>query len=151
LDAVGALWQQLVDYHVQVDGRLPPAVAGGGQRYARRLYDKLDDPYARLLVAEQGGAVVGFVFGMIVDLAPDMFEQEVSGFLADIFVAAEHRQGGVGRELVKTLEAWFAGRGVRHYEWHVAAQNENALAFWRALGGEPMLVRMRAEVNGGDA
>lgn len=151
LDAVGALWQQLVDYHVQVDGRLPLAVANGGQRYARRLYDKLDDPYARLLVADANGTVIGFVLGMIVDLAPDMFEQEVSGFLADIYVAAEYRQRGVGRKLVRALEAWFGERGVRHYEWHVAAQNRDAVAFWQALGGEAVMVRMRTDMNGDGA
>ena len=148
LSRVGTLWQELVDYHVQVDTRLPLAVPNGGQRYARRLYDKLDDPYARLLVAESQGDLIGFVLGMIVDLAPDMFEQEVSGFLADIFVKADYRHRGVGRSLVKSLEAWFAERGVRHYEWHVAAHNASALAFWRAMGGEAMMVRMRTNLNG---
>lgn len=148
IEQIGALWEQLVDYHVLLDQRLPGPVSHGGRRYARRLYDKLSDEYARILVAADGETVVGYVIGMIVDLMPDLFEQEVSGFLADIYVMPAYRQRGVGRRLVKTLVAWFQERNVRYYEWHVSAQNTDAIAFWRELGGEPLMIRMRAPVVG---
>lgn len=147
IEQIGALWEQLVDYHVLLDQRLPGAIANGGRRYARRLYDKLTDEYAHILVAVDGATVVGYVIGMIVDLMPDLFEQDVSGFLADIFVLPAYRQQGVGRRLVTTLATWFQERGVQHYEWHVSAQNTDAIAFWRALGGESLMIRMRASIT----
>jgi ribosomal protein S18 acetylase RimI-like enzyme len=151
IEAVGRLWTNLVDYHVALDHRLPSAVPNGGRRYARRLYDKLDDPFARLLVADAGGQVVGFVLGMIVDLVPDVFEQEPSGFLADIYVDAAYRRHGIGRRLVEALMTWFQERGVTYYELHVAALNAEGLAFWRALESEPVMVRMRTPVSKGNS
>jgi ribosomal protein S18 acetylase RimI-like enzyme len=150
IESIGHLWEQLVAFHLSLDDRLPAAVRGGGRRYARRLYDKLHDPYACLLVAERGDGVIGFVLGMIVDLAPDVFEQEASGFLADIYVDTAHRNLGIGRALVNSLTAWFRERGVRYFEWHVAARNEAGIAFWRAMGGDAMMLRMRATIRKDD-
>lgn len=147
IEQIGTLWEQLVDYHVLLDHRLPGSVSNGGRRYARRLYDKLTDEYARILVAVDGETVVGYVIGMVVELMPDLFEQEASGFLADIFVLPVYRQRGVGRLLIATLADWFRGRGLLHYEWHVAANNTDAIAFWREIGGEPLMIRMRASVG----
>lgn len=147
IETIGQLWEQLVEHHTHLDTRLPESVPNGGRRYARRLYDTLRDDYARLLVAVVEGKVVGYVLGMIVDLAPDMFEQETSGFLADIFVAPHSRRTGAGRALVLELARWFRERGVQYYEWHVAARNVEALAFWQSVGGEAVMVRMRASVN----
>jgi len=73
--------------------------------------------------------------------------QEPSGFLADIYVDAEYRRGGVGKALVAGLVDWFHEKGLSYYEWHVAARNEDSLAFWRSLGGREVMLRMRAEVD----
>ncbi len=140
------LWAALVEYHRQLDPDLPPAVPQGARRYARRLLDRLDDPMSRVLVAEVDGAVVGYVLGVVVDLAPEMFAQEASGFLADIFVDEAHRRAGVGRALVAALVKWFHERGLHYYEWHVAARNPAGVAFWRSVGGREVMLRMRAEV-----
>ncbi|NDJ60639.1 MAG: GNAT family N-acetyltransferase, partial [Chloroflexi bacterium] len=63
-----------------------------------------------------------------------------------IYVDTAHRRYGVGRALVTALRAWFHERGLRHFEWHVAAHNPAGIAFWRALGGRSVLLRMRADV-----
>jgi ribosomal protein S18 acetylase RimI-like enzyme len=146
IEQIGKMWEKLVDYHVLLDARLPGSVHNGARRYARRLYGKLDDDYSRILVAEVDRQVVGYVIGMLVDLTPDLFLQEESGFLADIFVEPTYRQHGIGRQLVNALARWFRERGVQHFEWHVAASNTDALAFWREVGGEPLMIRMRADV-----
>jgi GNAT superfamily N-acetyltransferase len=86
------------------------------------------------------------VLGVVVDLAPELFAQEPSGFLADIYVDADHRRGGVGTALVNGLTDWFRQRNVRFFEWHAAAQNPDGIAFWRALGGRDVMVRMRADI-----
>ena len=147
IDAIARLWEALVAYHRELDLDLPPAAFNGARRYARRLIERLHDPLARVLVAEVDGRVVGYVLGVVVDLAPEMFEQEPSGFLADIYVDEAQRGTGVGRALVQTLVAWFKSRGMRYYEWHVATRNDAGLAFWRAMGGRDVMLRMRADLE----
>lgn len=147
IDAVAQLWEALVAYHRDLDDSLPPAAPQGARRYARRLFDRLDDPMARVLVADLDGQVVGYVLGVIVDLAPEMFAQDASGFLADIYVDAAHRRAGIGTALVAALTAWFREKGLRYFEWHVAARNEDSLAFWRSVGGREVMLRMRAALD----
>ncbi len=147
VDAVARLWEALVAYHRQLDTSLPPAAPQGARRYARRLLDRIDDPMSRVLVADVDGTVVGYVLGVIVDLTPEMFMQDASGFLADIYVDESYRRSGVGRALVTELVDWFRQKGVHYFEWHVAARNEDSIAFWRSLGGREVMLRMRADLD----
>lgn len=97
VDTIAHLWEALVAYHGDLDPSLPPSAPQGARRYARRLLDRIDDPMSRLFVSEVDGKVVGYVLGVIVELAPEMFQQEASGFLADLFVEEGYRRSGLGR------------------------------------------------------
>lgn len=147
VETVARLWEALVAHHRALDDSLPDLTPLGMVRYARRLEDQLDNPMACVLVAEASGEIVGYVLGVVVDLAPEMFAQEPSGFLADIFVEEGWRRSGIGRALVQSLAEWFRQRGMRYFEWHAAARNAEALAFWRGVGGREVMVRMRAELE----
>jgi GNAT superfamily N-acetyltransferase len=146
-DAIGMLWAELVAYHRTLDPDLPIAAADGARRYARLLVQRLHDPNIYACVAESGGRPIGFALGMIVDLAPDIFAEEPCGFLADIYVDAAHRRQGIGRRLVQAVVDWFQERGVSYFDWQVASLNAEGLAFWRALGGRDLMIRMRANVE----
>jgi GNAT superfamily N-acetyltransferase len=146
-DAVAAMWESLVEYHVALDDGLPPAAPNGARRYARRLLERAADPLTQVLIAEVDGIAAGYVLGVVVDLVPEMFEQEASGFLADIFVVEAFRRAGVGEALVEALGAWFKARGIRYFEWHVAARNAAGLAFWQAMGGREVMIRMRKDLT----
>ncbi len=146
-DAIARMWQALTDYHVRLDPRLPGATPGAAERYASRLLERRDDPHTRAYVAEVGGQVVGYVLGTIIDLHPDLFEHVDSGFIADIYVDPAYRRLGIARDLVETINAWFAGQGVQHVEWQVAAANTVGLRFWEAIDGLAIMVRMRAELG----
>jgi ribosomal protein S18 acetylase RimI-like enzyme len=144
---IAQLWESLVAYHQALDAALPGAAPNGAGRYAKRLLQHLDDPYTCALVAEEDGRVVAFVLGMIIDLLPDVFAQEPSGFLADIFVDSANRRRGIGRALVAALQEWFHQQNVTHFDWHVSARNAEALAFWRSIGGHEVMIRMRANLG----
>lgn len=146
-DDIARLWEALVHYHHRLDPSLPQAASDGGYRYALRLIDRMDDSHTRIFVAEEAGELVGYGLAMIVDLAPEMFVQEYSGFLADIFVDEQVRQRGIGHQLVNAIRQWFSECGVTHYEWYVASKNPAGLAFWRTVGGQDVLIRMRAELE----
>jgi ribosomal protein S18 acetylase RimI-like enzyme len=143
-EAIGQLWSALVAHHHALDPALPTAAAEGPVRYARAIGDHLRSPTTLVLVAECDGRIVGYALGVVADMVSSFFAHEATGFIADLFVSPGCRRQGVGRQLVTALAGWFAERGLRQFEWHVAAHNEEAMAFWRSLGGAPVLIRMRA-------
>jgi len=144
---IARFWESLVAFHQALDSDLPIAAPNGAGRYTKHLLQYLDDPQTRALVAEADGRVVGYVLGMIVDLLPDVFAQEPGGFLADIYVDSAYRRRGIGGALVAALQAWFHEQGVTHFDWHVAAHNPDALAFWHSIGGREVMIRMRATLG----
>jgi ribosomal protein S18 acetylase RimI-like enzyme len=145
--AIGKLWEKLVMYHRELDQDMPQATANGAELYGRNLRSRLNDSHTRVFVAEEDGRVVGYVLGVVVDLLPEIFEQELSGFLADIYVDEAYRGRGIGRDLVAALAAWFRDQGVRYFDWHVAAANQEALAFWEHIGARPTQIRMRVDIG----
>ena len=149
-EVIGQLWEQMVRYHAQYDPLTFRAAEDGAAMYARGICDRLQDPMARVLVAEIDGGVRGYVSGVIADITTEMFLPLRCGFLADIFVAAAYRRRGLGRDLVERLCLWFRAQDVAHFEWQVSASNRAALEFWRSIGGETTIVRMRAPIKGRD-
>jgi ribosomal protein S18 acetylase RimI-like enzyme len=146
-DAIARLWQTLTDEHVQLDPRLPVAVPGAAESYAERLLERRDDPFTRTFVATVGDQVVGYILGAVIDLTADLFEYEDSGFIADVFVNPAYRRRGIARQLVETMNRWFAERGVFRVEWQVASANLTAIRFWEAVGGRPITIRMRVSLD----
>lgn len=144
--AIVELWSSLVAYHRELTSDLPAAAANGGARYAKRLIQRLDDPFTHILVAEDEGRVIGFALGMIVDLLPDIFDVEPGGYLADLFIDSSYRHRGLGRELIEQMINWFREQQIRYIELSVAVQNEQAIAFWKAVGGREVMLRMRIDV-----
>lgn len=149
-DVLAQMWLSLVAVHRSLDTNLPPAARGGEHRYVRRIMDRLEDPYTSTLIAEIDGEVVGYALAMVVDLMPDIFTEPPAGFLADIYVEPHARRQGVGRSLVTSVQEWFRRCGVQYFDWQVAAHNPAGLAFWRSIGGQDVMMRMRARLGAKD-
>lgn len=85
---------------------------------------------AEAWVAETGeGVVVGYAVGWVV---ADEAE------LANIAVAEGHRRGGVGRQLLETIEGRAALRGARRIYLEVREGNASARAFYGSHGYRPV-------------
>jgi ribosomal protein S18 acetylase RimI-like enzyme len=147
ITTISQLWYELAQYHTQLDEKMPQPVLDGKARYEMRLSSALQDPNAQVIVAEVDEKVMGYVLGMVIDLLPEMFAADRAGFLADIYVAPTYQRQGYGYALVDALRDWFQARGIKHFEWHVATSNPNAIAFWRKIGGQDVMLRMRADIN----
>ena len=146
---IGQLWMDMVAYHQQFDPVMFRAVAGGGDLYARRILDRLRDRQSQVLVAECDGGAQGYCLAAIADITADLFLPLRCGLLADIYVAPAYRRRGLGRGMIERAMLWFRQRDINHFEWHVSAGNDAAIAFWRALGGQATMLRMRAGIGGG--
>ncbi|GAB5490263.1 MAG: hypothetical protein Phog2KO_04780 [Phototrophicaceae bacterium] len=148
VDAVGKLWFELVTYHQDLSDMMPIPAEDGAERYSARIRWSVDDNHVQTFVAEDEGEIVGYVYGTVVDLLPEMFKDERAGIVGDIYVTGKKRGTGVGTALMETMKNWFKLRGVTHYEWYVAAMNEQGIRFWeKTMGGKPVMVRMRADID----
>ncbi len=92
-------------------------------------------PYAEALLAEEGGRPVGFALFFH---SYSTFLGKPGIFLEDLFVEPEHRRKGHGRALLRAVARIAAERDCGRLEWSVLDWNENAIAFYRSLGAEPL-------------
>ena len=92
-------------------------------------------PYAEVLLAEEGGAAVGYALFFPVY---STFRGEPALYLEDLFVVPEHRGKGHGKALLRALAGLAVERGYPRLDWAVLNWNEPALRFYRALGAVPM-------------
>jgi GNAT superfamily N-acetyltransferase len=59
-------------------------------------------------------------------------------YLEDLYVRPAHRGTGLGRALLARLAAICRERGYARLEWSVLDWNAPSIAFYRAIGAEPM-------------
>jgi GNAT superfamily N-acetyltransferase len=91
--------------------------------------------YADVLLAEQGGDVVGFALFFH---NFSTFRGQPGIYLEDLFVKPECRGHGHGKALLKALAKLAVERGCGRLEWAVLNWNEPAIEFYKSLGAEPM-------------
>ena len=98
-----------------------------------------EEKNAIVRVAEKAcGEMVGFVIVHV--------EQVVTGWRAYVVtldVAAEYRQQGLARRLMKAVEASAMAVGVRWMQLHVFTGNAGAIRFYERLGYERIRVQRR--------
>lgn len=68
--------------------------------------------------------------------------------LKELYVRAAHRGQGVGRQLMLWLARHAVDQGCGRMDWHVRSWNERGIAFYRALGAEPVADRLSFRLSG---
>jgi GNAT superfamily N-acetyltransferase len=91
-------------------------------------------PYAEVLVAEDGGAAVGYALFFH---SYATFLGQPGIFLEDLFVEPGHRGRGLGRALMAAVAKLAVGRGCGRVEWAVLDWNEPSIRFYDSLGAAP--------------
>lgn len=82
------------------------------------------------LVAEDDGAIVGFLFGFTIGHAP------TTGYIHMVGIHPEHRRAGIGKILYAEFTARCLERGASRLKTIAVSGDESAIAFHRALGFE---------------
>lgn len=91
------------------------------------------------LVAEHvEDGVVGVIFGRII--VNNHYTPSRAGQIDQAFVHSDHRRLGVGSRLVALLCGFFAAEGAEDISLRYVAGNEEAAAFWAALGFAPRII-----------
>ena len=96
-----------------------------------RLLELLEEPRARVLVAEGKGGVVGAVSLWI---KPDLAHGDVVVEVPMLVVSADARRQGIGKLLVEKVQSIAAVENVALLELIATRENDIARAFYRSLG-----------------
>jgi GNAT superfamily N-acetyltransferase len=92
-------------------------------------------PAAEALIAEKGGAPVGFALWFT---TYSTFNGAPGFYVEDVYVQPEHRGGGIGRAMFRHLARLALARGCKRMEWSVLDWNEPSVQFYRGIGAKPV-------------
>jgi GNAT superfamily N-acetyltransferase len=91
--------------------------------------------YAEVLLAEEGGVVVGFALFFH---NYSTFRAKPGIYLEDLFVIPEARGKGYGKALLRALAKLAVARDCSRVDWSVLNWNEPSIQFYKALGAIPL-------------
>ena len=111
----------------QTLGESPPAYPA----FRKRLLELLDEPRARVLVAEGEDGVAG---AATLWIKPDLAHGDVVVEVPMLVVSSASRRQGIGKLLVDEIRGLAATEGATLVELIATSDNTNARAFYRSLG-----------------
>jgi ribosomal protein S18 acetylase RimI-like enzyme len=123
---------ELQDFERGLEPTLPKGEAMA-DRYLAHMLDRCAGAAGRMFVAEEDGAVVGFV-GVLARVVPEPDETQAYAYVSDLVVLPAYRRRGIGRALLERAEAYARGEGARVLRVGVLAKNEAAARLYRSLG-----------------
>jgi len=145
LEQLSEIWLELMAFHAETDPHF--AIADDAlQRWHQVAREMLAREDGFLFAACIAGRPVGLCLGWVAR-NPAIYRTTHVGFISELAVARASRRKGIGRALVEAARAWFAERDLAEFQLSTARWNEDAQAFWRAVGGEPLLIRYRFNVE----
>jgi GNAT superfamily N-acetyltransferase len=106
---------------------------GTADDFRRALFQS--PPHAFAMLAEADGRVVGFALWF---RNFSTFAARHGLYLEDLYVEPAYRGRGIGRAFFRAIAQRAIAEGCARLEWSVLDWNAPAVAFYRALGAEPM-------------
>ena len=133
IPALLMLWTAMRQENARLDPRLamhPHAKEHQAQQFGTWLHE--NDRV--LVVAEEGSRlIVGYAAGRVAP-GTGWHRPEHIGEVTDLFVASPRRRRGLARRMVGRIGDMLYELNVDTVRLQVAARNDSALAFWRAIG-----------------
>jgi len=146
-DALGRYGAALMRQHHASDPKRFIQVERPEAGYGRYLVSQLPDRDSLVLVAEQSGQVVGYVYA---DIEPTSWKdlRGPCGFVHDVYVDESARRHGVGRELVRAAVDWVRSRGMSQVVLWSKTGNDSAQRLFAELGFRSTMVEMTLDLAG---
>lgn len=145
LDAMAALAAELVRMHHALDPARFMLASGVEAGYRRWFSRELRNEDAVLLVADDGGAVAGYLYGRAEERDWNALLDRHAA-LEDILVREDHRGAGIAEKLIERFVAWAKERGRPRVVLHTAYGNERAQRLFARAGFRPTMLEMTREV-----
>jgi ribosomal protein S18 acetylase RimI-like enzyme len=115
--------------------------------YERWLRGQATDPRGVFLVAErEPSKIVGFLIGTIENSIP-VYRVEQFGFVHDMWVQADYRHEGIGRQLMTLALEKFRALGIKQVRLETAGQNEAARNLFKSCGFRVSAIEMLTELS----
>ena len=145
--AIGRLGALLVREHHDFDPqRFIAATSQTEKGYGSFLGTQLKEPNIVVLVAERDGRVIGYTYSGVEGI-DYMSLRGPAGVMYDIVVDPDHRQQGVGRQLVDaTLEA-LKSKGAPRVVLSTAERNAAAQRLFDRAGFRRTMIEMTRELD----
>jgi ribosomal protein S18 acetylase RimI-like enzyme len=144
--ALGRLGALLMRAHYAFDPQrfLPPGV-DPESGYAWFLRNQLDEPDSAVFVAEQDGAVIGYVFAALEPISwKDL--RDACGVVHDVAVADTQRRSGVATALMEAAIGWLRSRDAPRVVLATADRNAAAQRLFEKLGFRRTMIEMTREL-----
>lgn len=139
LDRLEALLLALQDHLEVTNPNVWQKSQAARQALRVQIANRLQGDDSLTLVAEHArDGVVGVINGRVV--TNTRYVPARAGTIDQAFVRQDHRRGGVGAALVAVICRFFASEGVDELSLRYVVGNEEAAAFWTALGFEPRII-----------
>lgn len=143
---IGQLGALLVAEHHGFDSkRFIAPLADMPRRYGEFLESQSKGPNRFVFVAEQGGAVVGYVFGGV-EGADYMVLRGPAGAVYDLVVDPGHRRQGIGRMLMDAALSELSRRGAPRAVLSTAEKNASAQRLFEQEGFRRTMIEMTCEL-----
>ncbi len=144
--ALGRLGGLLLRTHYDFDSRRFMSPGGDPESgYASFLRWQMSEDDVVVLVAEQEGEIVGYVYA---GLEPQSWKElrEAAGFIHDVIVESRGRRAGVATALVEAAAAWLKERGAPRVLLWTAERNTGAQMLFERLGFRRTMVELTREL-----
>jgi GNAT superfamily N-acetyltransferase len=146
-EALGRLGSMLMHVHFNFDRlRFLDPGDDAAEGYARFLSSQLDDDESVVFVAEENGAVQGYVYAAIEPLSWKELRDR-AGFIHDVAVDASARRHGVAAALIDAALQWFRDHKVQRAMLWTSPANAPARAAFAGLGFRDTMIEMTRELD----
>src|SRR5580765_45515 len=140
-EALGRMGGDLMRQHHAADAARFLQVEHPEAGYGRYLVSQIANRESRVLVAEQSGGVVGYVYADVEGTSwRDL--RGPCGFIHDVYVAESARRQGAGRALLRGAIEWIHAQGRTQVVLLTKTENDHAQALFASLGFRRTMVEM---------
>jgi len=140
-ERLGVFGGALMRQHHAADPRRFIQVAHPEAGYGRFLVAQIGSPNSMVMVAEDSGTVIGYVFADV-ESTNWMELRGPCGVVHDIYVDEGSRRRGAGRELMSAAITWIRSKGQSQVVLLTKSRNEHAQGLFATLGFRPTMIEM---------
>jgi ribosomal protein S18 acetylase RimI-like enzyme len=147
-DALGRFGAALMRAHHAADPRRFILTEHPEAGYGRYLVSLIGDPDSLVMVAEEEGAILGYVYAHVENTS----WRDLRGpcaYVDDVYVDETARRRGIGRELLQAAIDWAKAKGEPQVVLSSHTKNETAQRLFDALGFRRTMVEMTLDLQGG--